>query len=1466
MYGHGVPDLELDVSNEDDVEEDEGAWSERDQEVPKKKRRIGSSLDEEDDEESTCSRSPSVTDSLIQFEALEKELDGGEEMSMVFRTSATALPFEDLAIQSSEVDPEVFLDCLEDCRSSPDKKSNLLAAFTESSSGHQSNGLEEFQRIEASGQQHSATRRSHTPPLRSWSSLPSLSQQKEDVDFLLIRRSKSAFFSSHSTTIVKTSGWNCVSQGQEADRQPLWDVTFAPASEARDQENMLHHEDEDEEDEAQWEEDEDPDHGFLNSDIEEYDTSGSNSDEDEEERVDRFDELGLSFVSSRSQRMRSFRSYGDSLNLLDTNDDGVLSHSASSSSSSSRSSPDRCSPEERHPSRSRHSVEALSEDSGYGDASGSSSLPIQPQSDQKDGRTLADQSAEEARLAGPSTPPATSLQLPSSLTICPPDGPPPSPTSQWLPEMEEANRGEKEDENWDQVAHESREKQTGKVSALLLRRQPRSRPAPLSLKEAEEFLINQQDDQPAPAEVPSARCVDDGAKGICIDLESKMSHTSNGNAAAAAAATNDDIRRPATDLEPSKFNPQIGMRDDVGPSRDDGGWEVPDFQATASTCRESTETATDHIRAALEKGEAEGEEKKKKKKDSLLHSTVAVVVGSDFIEPSALEDALPHNCSSLDRNVTCSPSILATTTTASANMDSAFYPAPVVLKRYGPRQEVEVYISQQQLPCETNNSNNGSTRPLSPSSSSIRGVHFSPVVSSVNWRESYLNQSSSSEDERENDGSSSASSTNDRMLLQHSGGEIRAVDRVSPSVAQRVKVVESDPSSDVVVSSVVRPQQQDSGRNGNSGNSCPSTIHSATTTAAPSPSPPPPPAVAVEGGAPTTSANQSKKPTSSATNLFQRFSLSRLSARMSATFSRSESKRESGKKAADGPLPVTESVSNVALPTATSKSTNGKEKKTNKNKPAESTKHQPPLATNQKKMDDFKVVKEPRKRFFSRSPFQRSSSTPPTSSTQPEPAFEKSATTTQAVVAAAASSSSNANSLRSSDSSNVDGSLGMRGVDQESVTKQPTSTTLDDAKAAIDDSHTLSVVISSTVEDVGSSAKSTSTPPLPARKVQASHAKPPLPPQTKPRHQIQARKTYLSTTASSGEQQQQQQHQQQQQSLAAAPPVPMVSSAGLQLALQHFKETARMERERLANSVPDLVAPTTPTPTPRPTSDYIDPIGHHQSGETAVAPAQPQPARSTSTTSTTTIIFPASRERARQAALSRASSVESAWNATASRAALNLSRRNIASSTANNNNNNSREGSDGPIQGHGPTKSRPVVPGLLETNLDCVQPVSANYSTNNYFYNYNNNNNNNASDETNLDELIQNLQLFCTTNNKRDVDYSTTSGQSVEAGSATTSTDKRFKSMLNLGSSSAPVSVQPDIDMLSCDPTSSSSSVRVADTTTNRAKSMEFLLDEDNKSTVQVRPHYRSLSLSLVFIITAIFLSLKINEQMEIDM
>jgi hypothetical protein len=521
---------------------------------------------------------------------------------------------------------------------------------------------------------------------------------------------------------------------------------------------------------------------------------------------------------------------------------------------------------------------------------------------------------------------------------------------------------------------------------------------------------------------------------------------------------------------------------------------------------------------------------------------------------------------------------------------------------------------------------------------------------------------------------------------------------------------------------------------------------------------------------------------------------------MSATFSRSDSKRESGKKVvgSDGPIPTDPKD----VPTTTTKTTSlpvakGNSKKSSKNKQQPDA--CPEVKPTSKKIDDFKVVKEPKKRFFSRT-FQRSSSTPPMSSSvtaQPEATIQTRATLTAvsptavATASAAGASGSNDNNSGATSSSNVR-PIELESLNQlDSVARQQAITSSNVEKntpptspAAIGDSRP-SVVVNSTGSTVESESGTCPPIPSPRSKVQASHAKPPLPPQTKPRT-IHARKNYLV------------------QPVEPPPPVPMVSSAGLQHALQHFKETARMDRERLANSVPDLVATAPTTPTPRPTSDCIDP----RENEVTTTPAP------TAQSCRPLTIFPASRERARQAALSRASSVESAWNATASRAVLNLSRRNIASSGSS----QDVAGIPTSTQGHGRTKSRPVVLGLLETNLDSV-PSS--YSSNNNY--------NNPSDETNLDELIQNLQLFCN-NNKRAVEYSP-QPLSVDSGSATAnSSDKRFKSMLNLGSSSAPVSVQPDIDMMMTDPTSS---VRVPDP--NRAKSMEFLLDEDNKSTVQVR-------------------------------
>ena len=120
--------------------------------------------------------------------------------------------------------------------------------------------------------------------------------------------------------------------------------------------------------------------------------------------------------------------------------------------------------------------------------------------------------------------------------------------------------------------------------------------------------------------------------------------------------------------------------------------------------------------------------------------------------------------------------------------------------------------------------------------------------------------------------------------------------------------------------------------------------------------------------------------------------------------------------------------------------------------------------------------------------------------------------------------------------------------------------------------------------------------------------------------------------------------------------------------------------------------------------------------------------------------------------------------------------------------------------------------------------------------------------ETNLDELISNLQQLA---QRKSSDYagglppSHSVGQHSQcaADAATYHSDKRFKSMLNLGSPPPPSSSSSSSTSTSCAPisgvpismmadSSSPNSSRIHDP--NRAKSMEFLLDDDNKSTVQV--------------------------------
>ena len=108
--------------------------------------------------------------------------------------------------------------------------------------------------------------------------------------------------------------------------------------------------------------------------------------------------------------------------------------------------------------------------------------------------------------------------------------------------------------------------------------------------------------------------------------------------------------------------------------------------------------------------------------------------------------------------------------------------------------------------------------------------------------------------------------------------------------------------------------------------------------------------------------------------------------------------------------------------------------------------------------------------------------------------------------------------------------------------------------------------------------------------------------------------------------------------------------------------------------------------------------------------------------------------------------------------------------------------------------------------------------------------------ETDLDDVIRHLERFAEA--YRSPSYHAAAAAAAAAASSTGAAaaadasdaadgNKKFKSMLNLGwSSSAPVSVQPDVDMM----------MTSAMADPSRAKSMEFLLDDDNKHQVQVCP------------------------------
>lgn len=746
------------------------------------------------------------------------------------------------------------------------------------------------------------------------------------------------------------------------------------------------------------------------------------------------------------------------------------------------------------------------------------------------------------------------------------------------------------------------------LSAILVRRQPRTR-SPLSVAEAEAFASNEE------AVDSPARGTDESGSGrpapICIDLgrTSDVKETAGVASGPSAASAGDDTRPAAPDLDASNFK-RAGWEDG---KEEEGTQDRPDRSGSCYT------------RAAAGRGV----------RDQSLPDVGRVESDND--------------------RLTCSP----------AAMESAFYPQPVVLKRYGPHQEVEVYITSQ----KTDDDEPAQTHRLQVTPSAVRGVHFSPVVSAVNWRESYLDPSDSDEDSVKKFA---------REEVESEGERCDAHDE-SPAP---VTPVPAAPSIEAVPERAADAEVRQEARDGADD-------------------------ARKHNGA-------AKKPA-----LFQRFSLSRLSARMSATFGRSSGGEASNKSASKrGADRAGDNQSQAAVEAGHSSKRDALGKKQKKMAPTEAA----PVAAKLSKIDEFK--KEPKRRGFFKQ-FYRSASSPP--------AIKSPKTASK--------------------------------VDKPDKADRAPDKVDRAAQAGTAPRHT-GAPVEQRREEAGVSAQTACE----AKDASPVHAKPPRPPRSV------AKKSYLEVPAS-----------------------PVVSNAGLEVALEHFKESARMERERLVNSVPELAAPDDAgeplaSSSPRPFSDCID--REAASGD-APAPRHlsrlpPRPPTGSAP----------SRERARQAAISRASSVQDAWNATVSRAVLNLSRRNIASSQP------------APARGGGGREPGGPVVGLLETDIDVA-----------------------ASDETNLDELIQSLQKFCTL---------PSGGNGVAAGgtgSSSSGADKRFKSMLNLGcSSSAPASVEPHINVTM---TEAGSLAARGLPDPNRAKSMEFLLDEDNKSAVQVLLHFPCSLLSL---------------------
>ena len=352
-------------------------------------------------------------------------------------------------------------------------------------------------------------------------------------------------------------------------------------------------------------------------------------------------------------------------------------------------------------------------------------------------------------------------------------------------------------------------------AAQLLPEVKQRRPTPLSVAEAEAFLLG--------------------------GLENENDATPTTPSSSSSST--------ATDLEASNFNGPIGKLE-------------------SHPAEEADE--------ADEEDRAEEEEEKEKANGLRCRHPSSVAI---YDQP----DENSHNSADAGYDVTCFSSACVDPASAAQVMDPhADFLQPVVLKRYGPGHDIQVYLSQQQQhfhqpshPDEDNSELNV----VIP----VRGVHFSPVVSAVNWRESYLTVSDEEvEDEQKEDQQQQQQQQKKKKKTKEEEEEEEKEKEEAGANQEEEKEEE-----EVGRAPMLLPSVGDLPHDPVPLKVTPVAPKSATIAPPLAPLPAPIADVIVEEKA----ADGAKKEP-----IFQRFSLARISARMSATFSRSDSKRQSKKK------------------------------------------------------------------------------------------------------------------------------------------------------------------------------------------------------------------------------------------------------------------------------------------------------------------------------------------------------------------------------------------------------------------------------------------------------------------------------------------------------------------------------------------------------------------------------------------